>query len=96
MQFDPDPTQMKELFGHIADSGKVVELCIPETRKVWKFPAERFVEYGPEDESWCRGLFIGEEVEEVIDVKASGFVSGFTDDGMRVQLIQKNERNVAP
>lgn len=31
-----------------------------ETR--WEFPKERFVEYEPKDESWCRKLGIGREV----------------------------------
>lgn len=31
----------------------------------WRFPVERFVEYSPSDEAWCRPLRIGQEVREV-------------------------------
>lgn len=30
----------------------------------WVFPVERFVQYGPEDERWCRYFGIGHEVTE--------------------------------
>lgn len=32
-------------------------------RKEWQFPKERFVEYEPSDETWCRYFGIGKEVE---------------------------------
>lgn len=28
---------------------------------VWEFPKDRFIEYEPKDESWCRKLGIGKE-----------------------------------
>lgn len=34
-----------------------------QTVRRWQFPKERFVTYGPEDESWCRFFGIGEEVD---------------------------------
>lgn len=33
------------------------------TKKRWKFPDDRFVSYDQSDESWCRYLGIGHEVE---------------------------------
>lgn len=30
-------------------------------RRVWVFPRDRFIEYGPEDEGWCRALGLGRE-----------------------------------
>jgi hypothetical protein len=34
----------------------------PHIPGVWEFPKERFFEYEPKDESWCRLLGIGKEV----------------------------------
>lgn len=45
--------------------GSVVPGGYVERKKVWRFPAERFVEYEPKDEAWCRAAGIGREDEEV-------------------------------
>ena len=45
--------------------GDRVEMRFTRTVKRWEFPVERFVEYGPKDEDWCRLLGIGHEVESV-------------------------------
>jgi hypothetical protein len=49
-------------------NGHVVSLSYQTRRKVWRFPKDRFVEYGPEDESYCRLAGFGreEEVTETI------------------------------
>lgn len=76
-----DPAELDRIHDAVAESVPVVELEFQETRKVWKFPGERFIEYGPEDEDWCRGLFIGEEVEEKHLVKCRGVATAFCEDG---------------
>ena len=37
----------------------------------WIFPADRFVEYEPSDEVWCRPLGIGKEETVYVNVETS-------------------------
>jgi hypothetical protein len=57
------------MLGHFPYSMKVVwdsTMPIRKIREVWHPPDDRFVEYGPEDETWCRWAGIGtiEQVDE--------------------------------
>lgn len=45
--------------------GGLWSLTIIQDVKVWVFPSDRFIEYGPEDEWWARRLSFGhEEIRE--------------------------------
>lgn len=44
--------------------GSLIGITVAERVKVWRFPQDRFIAYGPEDERTCRYFGIGEEVEE--------------------------------
>ena len=51
-----------EVVGPPVVRGSVVGVRIVEIVKEWEFPKDRFVEYEPKDERWCRLLGIGREV----------------------------------
>jgi len=59
-----------------------VSLTFTRRRKVWVFPPDRFVEYGPEDEWWARKYEFGHEheVSETITVPRA-YVSRVGPDG---------------
>lgn len=38
---------------------------IPKYEKKWVFPVEKFWEYEPSDEAWCRKLGIGHEEDDL-------------------------------
>lgn len=42
-------------------NGLRVRLDASMVERVWVFPVERFVEYEPKDEGWCRRLGFGHE-----------------------------------
>ena len=64
------------------------DITIHVTKRKWDFPRERFVEYEPQDELWCRPLGIGREVDAMdtieipnavltqFNVDASGRITG--------------------
>lgn len=56
-------TKPIEIFSDLYGVRVVVDADITEL-PVWEFPKERFVEYGPEDESWCRCFGFGKEVRK--------------------------------
>lgn len=60
MTFDGDISQFLPDIQNIS-----AQISYHQSKRVWQFPRGRFVEYGPEDESWCRFFGIGEEVEVV-------------------------------
>ncbi len=43
--------------------GNFCSLTFQQKRKVWVFPPDRFVQWGPEDESFCRVAGYGREEE---------------------------------
>lgn len=57
--------------------GRLIGLTIFKNKKVWQFPRDRFVEYGPEDESWARAIGFGKEIEVTDSVEMFGHISDF-------------------
>ena len=45
--------------------GTTTSITMAHKVKRWEFPVERFVEYEPKDEEWCRPARIGREVESI-------------------------------
>lgn len=43
----------------------MVTIKVQTKRKIWEFPKDRFVEWGPEDESYCRLAGYGKEIEAI-------------------------------
>lgn len=66
----PDPRDLS-MCSAILDAPCSHVQVIGPARTIYKFPKERFVQYEPKDEEWCRYFGIGKEVQvrQVIDME---------------------------
>lgn len=64
-------------------NSQVISITYTRRTRVWVFPKNRFVQYGPSDERWCRFFGIGreEEVVETVTIPRA-IVESVTENGV--------------
>lgn len=79
--------KMKEIVGEWSPRPLVLLVSELACDKVWEFPKDRFIEYEPKDEGWCRRLGFGREVIAPKAYILKGGIDPITGWGSPDQLI---------
>jgi hypothetical protein len=87
----PDPEDFS-MFSACLDAPCSHVRLVGPAKTVYKFPKERFVQYEPQDEEWCRYFGIGQDVQvrRVIEME-NAWLDGAGMDGLvfKGQVVRK-------